>query len=70
MRRYWQPVALSAEVDERPLPVRVLGENLVLFRRPDRALGLLHRHCLHRGTSLEYGRIEESGLRCCYHGWL
>ena len=70
MRRYWQPIALSAEVDKRPLPVRILGEDLVLFRRPDRAVGLLHRHCLHRGTSLEYGRIEASGLRCCYHGWL
>ena len=70
MRRYWQPVALSRELAERPLPIRVLGEDLVLFRQPDDTIGLLHRHCLHRGASLEYGRIEEHGLRCCYHGWL
>ena len=70
MRRYWQPVALSRELAERPLPIRVLGEDLVLFRQPDDTIGLLHRHCLHRGASLEYGRIEDQGLRCCYHGWL
>ena len=70
MRRYWQPVALSGEANDRPLAIRILGEDLVLFRRPDGALGLVHRHCAHRGTSLEYGRIEEQGLRCCYHGWL
>lgn len=70
MRRYWQPVALSRELTTRPLALRVLGEDLVLFRQPDNTIGLLHRHCLHRGASLEYGRIEEQGLRCCYHGWL
>ena len=70
MRRFWQPVALSSEVAELPLAVTLLGEDLVLFRSRGGALGLLHRHCVHRGTSLEYGRVEERGLRCCYHGWL
>ena len=70
MRRFWQPVALSAEVTDLPRALTLLGEDLVLFRTRSGALGLLHRHCIHRGTSLEYGRVEEQGLRCCYHGWL
>jgi nitrite reductase/ring-hydroxylating ferredoxin subunit len=69
-RRYWQPVGLSAEAADRPLPVRVLGEDLVLFRDGRGRPGLLDAHCCHRGTSLEYGRAEAAGLRCCYHGWL
>ena len=70
MRRFWQPVALSSEITDLPLAVTLLGENLVLFRTRGGSLGLLHRHCVHRGTSLEYGRVEEEGVRCCYHGWL
>ena len=70
MRRFWQPVTMSSELKNQPLPVRVLGEDLVLFRKPDGALGLLHRHCAHRRASLEFGRIEKRGIRCCYHGWL
>ena len=70
LRRFWQPVALSSEVADLPLAVTLLGEALVLFRPRGGALGLLHRHCVHRGTSLEYGRVEERGVRCCYHGWL
>ena len=70
MRRFWQPVALASEVSDLPLALTLLGEDLVLFRTREGALGLLHRHCVHRGTSLEYGRVEEAGLRCCYHGWL
>ena len=70
LRRFWHPVALESEVSDIPLPVRVLGEDLVLFRALDGAYGLLHRRCAHRGASLEYGKCERHGLRCCYHGWL
>ena len=70
LRRFWHPVALESEVTDIPLTVRVLGEDLVLFRSLDGAYGLLHRRCAHRGASLEYGKCEDRGLRCCYHGWL
>ncbi|HZU05287.1 MAG TPA: Rieske 2Fe-2S domain-containing protein [Chloroflexota bacterium] len=72
LRRYWQPVALAEELppDGPPLPVRVLGEDLVLFRDEYGRLGLLGLHCSHRGADLSYGRIEHGGLRCLYHGWL
>ena len=69
MRRYWQPIALSSELGERPLALTVFSENLVLFRDKGGRLGLFHRHCIHRGTSLEWGIPMERGLRCCYHGW-
>lgn len=69
MRRYWQPVAMSSEIGELPLLVRILGEDLVLFRDGGGRLGLLHRHCSHRGASLEFGIIRERGISCCYHGW-
>ena len=69
-RRFWHPVALSSELDELPLVVRILGEDLVLYRDSGGAAGLLGRHCAHRGASLEFGIVEERGLRCCYHGWL
>ena len=70
MRRYWQPVCLSSDIDELPKKVIVLGEELVAFRDKQGRVGVLDAHCAHRGTSLEYGRIEERGIRCCYHGWL
>ena len=72
MRRYWQPAALVDELQaNRPLkPVRLLGENLVLFRDEQGRLGLLERACPHRGTDLAYGRLEQGGLRCAFHGWL
>jgi nitrite reductase/ring-hydroxylating ferredoxin subunit len=70
MRRYWHPVAVAADVGDLPLAVRVLGEDLVLFRLPSGEFGLVHPRCAHRGTSLLYGKVEEQGLRCCYHGWL
>ena len=71
LRRYWHPVALSADVDAAtPLRLRILGEDVVAFRDGTGAIGLLHSRCCHRGTSLYYGRIEEQGIRCCYHGWL
>ena len=69
LRRYWQPVALSAELADLPKVVRILGEELVVFRDGRGTVGVLDAHCVHRGTSLEYGRIEEDGIRCCYHGW-
>jgi phenylpropionate dioxygenase-like ring-hydroxylating dioxygenase large terminal subunit len=69
LRRSWQPVALAAELGDTPLALRVLGEDLVLFRDRAGRLGLLHKHCSHRGASLEYGIVMERGISCCYHGW-
>ncbi|MGD9945052.1 MAG: Rieske 2Fe-2S domain-containing protein [Burkholderiaceae bacterium] len=70
MRRFWNPVAYSHEITDLPFKVRILGEDLVLFRDGTGRLGLLQAHCCHRGTSLEFGIVAERGLRCCYHGWL
>jgi nitrite reductase/ring-hydroxylating ferredoxin subunit len=70
LRRYWQPVAVSDELTDRPQRLRILGEDLVVFRDLEGRIGLLDLHCSHRGTSLEWGRVEARGLRCCYHGWL
>ena len=70
LRRFWHGIALSSELGDAPLPIRLFGEDLVLFRDGGGGVGLLHRHCAHRGASLEFGRIEERGIRCCYHGWL
>lgn len=69
LRSFWWPVALSEEVKDIPAPVNILGEELVLFRDLSGRLALLDRHCAHRRASLEYGRIEEQGIRCAYHGW-
>lgn len=69
MRRYWQPVGLSADAGDLPRAVRALGEDLVLFRDRQGRPGLVYPRCTHRGTSLLYGRIDDHGLRCCYHGW-
>jgi nitrite reductase/ring-hydroxylating ferredoxin subunit len=70
MRRYWQPVCLSKDLADLPKGVRILGEDLIAFRDGQGRAGLLFFRCSHRGTSLEYGRIEARGIRCCYHGWL
>jgi len=70
LRRYWHPIATAEEVTDLPLSVRVLGEDLILFRTPQAGYGLVYPRCAHRGTSLLYGKIEERGIRCCYHGWL
>src|SRR4051794_36917512 len=70
LRRYWWPVAIAQEVRNKPVPVRLLGQDFILFRTGGGRLGLLDRLCAHRGTSLEFGRVEQEGLRCCYHGWL
>lgn len=72
MRRYWQPAALSEELPRGgpPIPVRLFSEDLVLFRDEASRPGLLGLHCSHRGADLSYGRLEDGGLRCIYHGWL
>jgi phenylpropionate dioxygenase-like ring-hydroxylating dioxygenase large terminal subunit len=70
LRRFWQPVAYLEELTDVPLRVRALGEDLVAFRDRSGHAGVLHLHCCHRNTSLEFGLIEEHGLRCCYHGRL
>lgn len=70
LRRFWQPICLSQELNDLPKRVRILGEDLVAFRDRQGRVGVLDLHCAHRGASLEYGRIEDAGIRCCYHGWL
>jgi phenylpropionate dioxygenase-like ring-hydroxylating dioxygenase large terminal subunit len=70
-RRFWQPVALSRELerDGAPLRVDILGENLVAFRTGDGTVGLVHSRCPHRGANLYFGRNEDSAIRCVFHGW-
>jgi phthalate 4,5-dioxygenase oxygenase subunit len=72
LRRYWQPAALVDELSgQRPIkPVKLLGEDLVMFRDDNGRYGLLGRSCPHRGTDLAHGRLEDGGLRCAFHGWL
>lgn len=71
MRRYWHPVALASDLKgDTPLPVKILGEELVLFRDDQGKLGLIGMYCPHRCVDLSYGRVEDGGLRCLYHGWL
>jgi phthalate 4,5-dioxygenase len=72
LRRYWQPAALTEELQgSRPLkPVTLLGENLVLFRDTQGRYGLVERQCPHRGADLCFGRLDQDGLRCPFHGWL
>ena len=70
LRRFWHPVAHVAQLTDVPLALKVMGEELVCFKDKSGRLGLVEAHCPHRGTSLEYGKIEERGIRCCYHSWL
>ena len=70
LRRYWQPACTSDELGDLPHKVRIMCEDLVLFRNGAGEVGCLDLHCSHLGTSLEYGRREENGIRCCYHGWM
>src|SRR5438477_4209163 len=71
LRRYWMPIAAVAELDDRPTkPVRLMGEDLVLYKDKSGTYGLLDRHCAHRRADLCYGFAEDRGLRCHYHGWL
>ncbi len=73
MRQYWVPAVLSPAScptpDCAPVRVRLLGENLIAFRATSGTVGLIQNHCPHRGASLFFGRNEEDGLRCVYHGW-
>ena len=71
LRRYWMPIAAVAELDDHPTkPVRLLGENLVLYKDKAGNYGLVDRHCPHRRADLSYGWADDCGLRCHYHGWL
>ena len=71
MRRYWHPIGAAAELGERPTKaVRILGEDLVLYKDRSGTLGLIDRLCPHRRVDLSYGIPEDDGLRCMYHGWM
>ena len=70
LRRYWHPIALQSELSNQPKAIKILGEDLILFKTPNEELGLVHKNCPHRNASLEYGKCEDRGIRCCYHGWL
>jgi len=71
MRRYWMPVAAETEMDDTPIkPVRVMGEDLTLYKDKSGNYGLVDRHCPHRRADMSYGFVEDCGLRCSYHGWL
>lgn len=70
LRRFWQPIITAEELHDLPRRLRIMGEDLVVFRDQRGVVGLLELHCPHRGTSLEFGLISAQGIRCCYHGWL
>ena len=70
LRRYWHPVALTSDISTTPLQIRILGEDLVIFKTTENKIGLVHKNCPHRRASLVYGKCEKKGIRCCYHGWL
>ena len=70
LRRYWMPIAPKSEIDEKgKRQIRLLGEDLVVFKDATGRYGLVAEHCSHRGASLFYGKVEEDGIRCPYHGW-
>jgi phenylpropionate dioxygenase-like ring-hydroxylating dioxygenase large terminal subunit len=68
MRRFWHPVCMSMELTDTPRFLKIMSEELVAFRDGSGRVGVLHAHCVHRGASLEYGAIQEHGIKCCYHG--
>ena len=70
LRRYWHPIGLVGDAGNTPRQVRALGEDMILFRDGAGKPGLVHARCCHRGTTLYYGRVEDAGIRCCYHGFL
>jgi nitrite reductase/ring-hydroxylating ferredoxin subunit len=71
MRRYWQPAALSEELlADKPLPVQLFGEELILFRDGNGKPALIGRYCAHQGVDMIYGQVEPDGLRCMSHGWM
>src|SRR2546428_3504308 len=72
LRRYWMPALLASELphpESDPIRLRLLGEDLIAFRDSNGSVGLIAKNCPHRGASLFFGRNEEAGLRCVYHGW-
>jgi nitrite reductase/ring-hydroxylating ferredoxin subunit len=69
LRRFWQPIAYTEDVADLPLKLRILGEDLVLFRTAKGDFGLVEQRCSHRGASLEYGVVSDAGIRCAYHGF-
>lgn len=69
LRRSWQPVAVTPEPGSPPINVRILGEDLVLYCDGKGRPGLVEPRCAHRGTTLFFGKAEDDGIRCCYHGW-
>ncbi len=70
LRRFWHPIAFTANLEDVPVRTRVLGEDLALFKDKSGRIGLLALNCSHRGTSLEFGIIQDRGIMCCYHGWV
>src|SRR5688572_17023497 len=71
LRRYWQPITTVPDLNRlHVMPLRVMGEDLVLYKSRKGEMGLLQQRCAHRAISLEYGIPTEDGLRCCYHGWV
>src|SRR6516165_2781952 len=71
LRRYWMPIGGASELEKNPIkPMRLMAEDLVLYRDQSGRFGLLDRHCPHRRADLSYGFVEETGIRCNYHGWL
>src|SRR6516165_5896362 len=72
LRRFWMPALIATELPEPdcpPIRLRLLGEDLIAFRDTAGRVGLIQNHCPHRGASLFFGRNEEAGIRCVYHGW-
>ena len=73
LRCYWHPIALSEEIaqpDSPPIRVKIMGEDLLLFRNSEGKTGLIEPFCAHRGADLFFGRNEECGIRCVYHGFI
>ena len=71
LRRYWMPIAAVSEFDSQSIkPVRLMGEDLTLYKDMCGTFGLVGRHCPHRCADMSYGFVEQCGLRCNYHGWL
>jgi 5,5'-dehydrodivanillate O-demethylase oxygenase subunit len=70
LRWYWTPFAAAGELDEKPIkPVRLMGEDLVLYKDKSNNYGLVDKHCPHRRADMSYGWVEDCGIRCNYHGW-
>ena len=70
LRRYWHPIFLTTELGDKPRLIKILSEELVLFRDKGGHYGLVHKNCPHRRASLEYGKCVDHGIQCCYHGWV